>query len=304
VALPSGDAVLMGLASAEGVCAAHDPGLVTEVNAFVATVSQRAWSNVAHGIFGITDPLAVRYDWTWRTVEAEDPRSRGGLHTRAFRSIDADDPEVFDDGKGPSISLRLAREVPVGVASLRECDGCDWVEYSALRLHPSIGDRRGVTGEDRLAFLVAHEAAHAATKVLLRARYTTEGHSGAELLGRMASEWVESGMYLRVSPIADQFEGAHEAEWQVCYRLMREALDLETKGELSGLEVVAAKPAARGGLRLRQDLSSCFKVVRCAHCDKPMEAKTRADGRGGGVRKYCGPNCRKAASRKASGSDA
>jgi hypothetical protein len=304
--LASGKAALIGLDRPDEVCAVHDSRLVDEVNRHVNFVAESTWERVANRMFGVEEPIGIRRDWTWRCFKAERPRALGGFRSSRYRSIDDWDRRyVFEDG-GPCISLRLAKRVPTGVVSLKDCGLVNFWEYSPLSLHPLIGDRRGVPVSYQLELTIAHELAHA-LHVASRVRAYHYGASDplVKMVTDLGREWVAKGNYLTVSQMADVRTGGHESQWQALYHQMRSVVDIGSGGpfgELSGLEVLEWAPSAKAGIRLRPDLiqvagTQTAELPLCKHCGKEPVGKSRSDGRGGRVSKFCSSKCRTAHSR-------
>ena len=300
-------AALNGLRHRE-VSAVHPPELIRAVET-VVDEAVRVCQDVGEREFGLTERIAVRHDWTTRTVEADSPRSRGGVHTNRFRALDVDDHDDAEHigGRGASISLRLASEVsttaPVALDRPRF-----WHEYTAIDCHPLIGGRNGITLADGLVFLVAHEAAHA---IVIAGRRQPES---ASLLESAAREWVSTQLpavggrmasaMVRVSAKADSTWGAHEAAWQAVYYRLRGALGLTDTGTLR--EPSEARPATVRSCHLRPDLSSTTGFMSallaghaCGSCGRELPTPTRrADGMPTRPQRYCSASCRARASRE------
>lgn len=245
-----------------GVAAPVDAGHMATVEAYISNVADQGIA-IARKHFDIPADAGVhvRHDWTARTDEAKNPRSRGGLYTSRFVSYEADGelqaPAIEQHHGWPAISLRCAKHFPASPSfgdDLRM-----WSEYPAFQADREIGALIG-NWETVAACLTLHELAHA----------------------------LHYGWLFR------ERDKPHGERWQRIYRTMRVGAGLVRDFDYTLAELEARFPADFVD-ELRDDFEKAIGVP-CGHCGKdyfPKRFRLTKTGLN-----FCSGKCRAASHRK------
>jgi hypothetical protein len=254
----------------EGVCSPHSPQVVQLVEAEIDSIVARI-NTLAAAAFHMDQPIAVRHDWTARTFLAARPRSRGGYHSGWFRRLDNDKVEKR---VGPSISLKLASHVPINQKVSDTASIWTWDEYKSLAQSQTVGSRQGLTFTQYIAFLVAHEAAHAIQKWLMaNTEFTVPADfTSINVAGPDKSTWA-----------------AHGRVWQFLYASLRNSEQIFLDGALNSLGTVP-EPAKKDDSKGEDG-----QGAPCLHCETPVVSNPRPNGMPGRTKLFCSKRCADAA---------